>query len=128
MPINFRFPLDISSQGHFSSNYDTKEATRENIKLTLLTRRGERVMSDVGIDPTVFGLFEQQNKANDVIIESEIRSIFNKYFDSLKLEYVKILRAEDRKDIADNQIVILIAYSFKNIAEENDTLAILVNV
>ena len=42
--INFKFPLKSYRRGFFQGNTDTISAVRENIKILLLTQKGERVM------------------------------------------------------------------------------------
>ena len=42
--INLKFPLKSYRRGFFQGNTDTISAVRENIKILLLTNKGERVM------------------------------------------------------------------------------------
>ena len=42
--INLKFPLKSYRRGFFQGNTDTLSAVRENIKILLLTLKGERVM------------------------------------------------------------------------------------
>ena len=42
--INLKFPLKSYRRGFFQGNTDTISAVRENIKVLLLTTKGERVM------------------------------------------------------------------------------------
>ena len=42
--INFKFPLKSFKQGFFQGNQTTKSAVREDIKVLLMTVKGERVM------------------------------------------------------------------------------------
>ena len=43
--INYSFPLRKFRQGFFEGNQDTIRAVRENIKILLMTKKGERVIN-----------------------------------------------------------------------------------
>ena len=62
MGINLKFPLRSYRRGFFEMNNTTTAAVRENIKILLMTVKGERVVNpSVGTNiPTLMGqLFEQ---------------------------------------------------------------------
>ena len=62
MGINLKFPLRAYRRGFFEMNETTTAAVRENIKILLMTVKGERVVNpSVGTNiPTLMGqLFEQ---------------------------------------------------------------------
>ena len=62
MGINLKFPLRSYRRGFFEMNNTTTAAVRENIKILLMTVKGERVVNPgIGTNiPTLMGqLFEQ---------------------------------------------------------------------
>ena len=62
MGINLKFPLRSYRRGFFEMNNTTTAAIRENIKILLMTAKGERVINpSIGTNiPTLMGqLFEQ---------------------------------------------------------------------
>ena len=62
MGINLKFPLRSYRRGFFEMNDTTTAAVRENIKILLMTVKGERVINpSIGTNiPTLMGqLFEQ---------------------------------------------------------------------
>ena len=61
MGINLKFPLRAYRKGFFEMNNTTRDAIREDIKILLLTKKGERVVnSTIGTNiPILAGqLFE----------------------------------------------------------------------
>lgn len=125
-PINFKFPLGRGVLGMFDTNNNTKDAVKENLKLTILTSKGERLVKDIG-SSYHFDLFKQQKEEVEEGIKDHTQEIFEQYFQFLKLDNIEILTAEDNNAIEDNQVLVRITYSFRGIENFSDELQIILS-
>ena len=69
MGINLKFPLRAFRKGFFEMNNTTVDAVREDIKILLLTKKGERVVNPtIGTNiPILLGeLFEPIKKVENL--------------------------------------------------------------
>lgn len=126
MNINFKFPLRIGPLGFFDMNNDTKDAVKENIKLTLLTNKNERLVTNVG-SSFHYDVFNQSEDEIDSIIKDQINSTFKEYFDYIKIDKINIIHPNDINKLNDNDIIISIEYSYKGINGFSDKISILLN-
>ncbi len=81
--INLRFPLRAENRGLFATNKTTLDSIKENIKILLLTSKGERVINpDIGTNvPILSGqLFEQINKVElETRMTAEVSNAFKNW-------------------------------------------------
>jgi len=120
--INYSFPLRKFRKGFFEGNQDTIRAVRENIKILLLTKKGERVVNGgIGTNiPILLGsLFEQIVPAElEVRIRSEIESAIRVWMPEIKLVSLKLYSEDTVGGIGvsldTNQVLIRMKYVLKN--------------
>lgn len=125
-PINFKFPLNTGPLGFFRTNNNTKDAVRENLKLTILTNSGERLINEVG-SKYVFDLTKQSKEEITKFIEDHTEELFDAYFNFLRIEKIDVLDSSDNESIGDNEVLVSIKYSFRNIEQTQDEVSILFN-
>ena len=112
--INMKWPLGNFRQGFFQGNKDTISAIREDIKILLMTVKGERVMHrNMGTSlPILDGqLFEPtQNVEVTEKIRMEIESQIEIYLPFITLESVNIFTSEDDDKLTINQVRVSMSY------------------
>jgi phage baseplate assembly protein W len=116
--INYSFPLRKFRQGFFEGNQDTIRAVRENIKILLMTKKGERVINGgIGTNiPILLGsLFEQiVPEEMEVRIRSEITNALRTYMPEVKLTSLKLYFEDNANEIGAvlerNQVLIRMKY------------------
>ncbi len=123
--INFKIPLRNGSLGQFDMNTNTKDAVKENVKLTILTSIGERVVSGVGSNYH-YDVFTQSKEEVQTAVIEHTNEIFEKYFDFLKIESIEVLVQEDNAAIAANNVYVKIIYSFKGIDQFADEISFVI--
>tara|TARA_R110000803_G_scaffold67767_4_gene129526 strand:+ start:243 stop:650 length:408 start_codon:yes stop_codon:yes gene_type:complete len=100
----------------FTSNYQTKDAIKNNLINFLLTNPGERIENPTfgaGLRAYIFTQIE-----NDSLeyIKEDLQSKIDDNFPNINLEELEVLR-----DVSENTIQIIITYSVPN-TDINDTL------
>ena len=116
--INYSFPLRKFRQVFFEGNQDTIRAVRENIKILLMTKKGERVINGgIGTNiPILLGsLFEQiVPEEMEVRIRSEITNALRTYMPEVKLTSLKLYFEDNANEIGAvlerNQVLIRMKY------------------
>ena len=115
--INFKFPLRSENAGFFAQNDTTVAAIREDIKILLLTSKGERIIhSDLGTNISVFSgeLFEQINPTEiQMRLETEIRSTLEQWMSHIKLTNLEVILEGEEDDtigIERNDVLIKMNY------------------
>ena len=112
--INFKWPLGQFRRGAFEGNADTKSAIKEDIKVLLMTIKGERVMHrDMGTTlPILSGqLFEPIKKVELIQkIKLEIETQVETFLPFLNLQSVNLLTSEDDDSLKINQIRVSMSY------------------
>ena len=126
--INFSFPLRWGNSNTFSVNKTTLDAVKENIKILLLTKKGERVVNpDIGTNiPMLSGeLFEQINKVEmQTRMTSEISSAFKQWIKNANFAGLEIFTQED-DSLKKNDVRVKIFYQLaKGGINDNITLRI----
>jgi len=119
--INFKLPLNVGNLGAFEMNDNTKDAVRENLKLTILTTKGERVINDVGSKYN-FDVFTQTKEEVQTAIISHTNEIINTYFPFLQIDSLDVFTQDDNNAIEDNQVYVKLIYSFKGIEGFSDQI------
>ena len=125
MPINFKFPLNNSEAGYFDTNKTTKDAVKENVKLTILTNQGERIISNVGSKYSL-DFYENSKEEIDENIKQHTKEIFQNFFQYLKLDEIKIIHSEDDKRVPEGNVLIGMKYSFNGVDDFTDEITILI--
>ena len=116
--INYSFPLRKFRQGFFEGNQDTIKAVRENIKILLMTKKGERVVNGgIGTNiPILLGsLFEQiVPEELEVRIRSEVEAAIKTWMPEVRLTdlkiYTEINAQEAGVSLDRNQVLIRMKY------------------
>ena len=123
--INMRWPLGNFKQGFFQGNKDTISAVREDIKVLLMTIKGERVMhKNMGTSlPVLDGqLFEPIKKIEITEkIRIEIQSQVEIYLPFISLQSVNLFTSEDDDKLKINQIRVSMSYLIKDTQAMSDT-------
>ena len=116
--INMKWPLGNFKQGFFQGNTDTISAIREDIKVLLMTIKGERVMHrNMGTSlPILDGQLFEPIKNAEVTekIKMEIQSQVEIYLPFISLQSVNIFTSEDDDKLKINQIRVSMSYLIKD--------------
>lgn len=116
--INFKWPLKAFRHGFFQGNTNTRTAVREDIKILLMTIKGERVMHrDMGTTLPILGgqLFEPIKKIELIEkIKLEIETQIKVYLPFLNLQSVNLLTSEDDENLKINQIRVSMSYLIRD--------------
>ena len=116
--INFKFPLKSFKQGFFQGNQTTKSAVREDIKVLLMTVKGERVMDkNMGTNiPILAGqLFEPITKVEmSEKIKMEVTTAIEIYLPFLSIQNVSVITNEDDPNLTVNQVRVSMNYIIKD--------------
>ena len=112
--INYKFPLRSYRRGFFEGNTDTISAVRENIKVLLLTLKGERVNdANMGTNiPVLQGqLFEPITREETFEnIRLEIETAIKRYLPYISVKNIKMITQEDEPNLGNNRIRINMTY------------------
>ena len=99
MTLSIIFPIEMNSQtnagiaGH--PNSDTTAAIKQNMKMLLLTRKGEYVFdADFGVGLHDY-LFENDATISTPLIEGQIRSQTRTYMPYVEIDNINILLESD---------------------------------
>ena len=116
--INFKFPLKSVNRGFFQGNQTTVTAIREDIKILLITVKGERVMNkNMGTTiPILAGqLFEPIHQTELLEkIKLEITLAIETYLPFLSLQNIDLTTSEQDSNLTVNQIRISMNYIIKD--------------
>ena len=134
MGINLKFPLRAYRKGFFEMNNTTRDAIREDIKILLLTKKGERVVnSTIGTNiPILAGqLFEPAIKEDlEPQITLEVRRALERWMQYVTLESLQVFTAADvPRGIAlqQTQILVVMEYLVNNAEAMRDSIQLTVN-
>ena len=129
--INLKFPLRSYRRGFFEMNTTTMGAIREDIKILLLTKKGERLVNtDIGTNiPTLAGqLFEpHKREILEEQIASEIRGALASWMPYVKLQGLNVYSDVDAPPgytVQVNQALVLMQYTLENANGMRDSLAL----
>ena len=129
--INLKFPLKSYRRGFFQCNTDTISAVRENIKILLLTRKGERLMhAPMGTDIANLNgqLFEPEIK--DEVFENlrlDIESAIKQYLSYIRVINIRMITQDEEPELGNNKIRISMDYTITDQSAIVDTINIGVN-
>jgi len=129
--INLKFPLRSYRRGFFEMNTTTLAAVREDIKILLLTKKGERLINpDIGTNiPILAGqLFEPHNReVLEQQIGAEIRGALAAWMPYVKLKGINVYSDVDvppGRNVQRNQALVLMQYTLENASGISDSLAL----
>ena len=128
--INYSFPLRKFRQGFFEGNQDTIRAVRENIKILLMTKKGERVINGgIGTNiPTLLGsLFEQiMPEEMEARIRSEVETAIATWMPEVKLTslnlYFEDTAGNAGVSLERNQVLIRMQYVLSSLPAAGDSV------
>ena len=108
--IDLPFGRQPDGDGYFASTKTTMDAVKNDIKLLLMTQRGERLFQpNLGMNIRRF-LFEQITEDTEIEIENDIVDTFSRWLPFVQLSDILIdLKNQDR-----NQIKIEVKFNIAN--------------
>ena len=125
--INLKWPLRSVDRGFFYGNKTTINAIREDIKILLMTVKGERLMhKEMGTNiPILAGqLFEHIDKTELLErIRMEITGAVETYLPFINLQNITMLTSEDDPGIKINQVKISMSYIVNSMEAANAHLS-----
>ena len=134
MGVNLKFPLRSFRKGFFEMNNTTLAAVREDIKVLILTNKGERVINPaIGTNiPILMGqLFEPIDREEmESQIGAEIRSALETWMPYVTLTDIEIFRKEDNLrgfNLQENDILVKMQYSLNNAEGLRDSIQLQIN-
>ena len=129
--INLKFPLKSYKRGFFQGNEDTLSSIREDIKVLLLTMKGERVMhGNLGTNiPLLQGqLFESITQTETFEqIRLEIEGAISTYLPFIKITSLRMVTQEEEPALGNNKLRIRMQYTLVDQLALSDTVNITVN-
>ena len=118
--IDLPFGRQPDGDGYFASTKTTMDAVKNDIKLLLMTQRGERLFQpNLGMNLRRF-LFEQITQNTVIEIENDIVSTFEKWLPFVQLNDIRVDIGNQDK----NQIKIGIDFNVVNIPTELQSVGV----
>ena len=129
--INLKFPLKSYRRGFFQGNTDTISAVRENIKILLLTLKGERVMhGEMGTNiPVLQGqLFEPISRDETFEnIRLEMETAIQSYLPYIRILNIKMITQNEEPTLGNNKIRISMSYAISDQSALVDNINLTLN-
>jgi len=129
MGVNLKFPLRSYRKGFFEMNNTTIDAVKEDIKILLLTKKGERVVNpNIGTNiPILLGeLFEPIKKEEmEARIGAEIRSALDTWMPYVTMDAIEIFTSDNPPtgtNVNENDILVRMAYTLQNAGGIRDSI------
>lgn len=125
--INIKFPLEDDKEKNnlFMLNYVTKNALVSDLKLLLLTKKGQRYyMSDYGTNLEKF-IFQPEDGITQDEIISDLRDSVRNYMPEITITNVNFYTSEDTgyEDMKDTEIRVLIGFTYADdVFSDNGTI------
>ena len=108
------------NQGYFATTKTTMDAVKNDIKLLLMTQRGDRLFQPfLGMDIRRF-LFEQITDDTGIEIENDIVETFQTWLPFVQLQDIKVDLGNQDK----NQIKINITFNIRNAPTELESVGV----
>lgn len=134
MGINLKFPLRSYRKGFFEMNQTTVDAVREDIKVLLLTKKGERVVnSSIGTNiPILAGqLFEPVKREElEFKIKNEIKDALANWMPYVSLESLQVFTEVDKPRgiaLSPTQVLVSMSYKINNSDALRDSIQLTIN-
>jgi phage baseplate assembly protein W len=127
--INIRFPLedDVEKNSLFMLNYVTKNALVSDLKLLLLTKKGQRYyMPDYGTNLEKF-IFQPEDEITEDEIITDLRDSVREYMPEIAITSVNFYTKQDAgyEDMEDNEIRVSIKFTYSDdVFSDNGTVDI----
>ena len=129
MGVNLKFPLRSYRKGFFEMNNTTIDAVKEDIKILLLTKKGERVVNpNIGTNNTYsirWTFFPIEKKEMEARIGAEIRSALETWMPFVTMDKIEVFSAADAPhgtNINENDILVRMAYTLQNAGGIRDSI------
>ena len=129
MGINLKFPLRSYRKGFFEMNNTTLDAIREDIKILLLTKKGERVVNpSIGTNiPILMGELFEPIKEQEMSsrIGAEIRTALEAWMPYVRLDNIEIFSQDTvpgGTSLNPNDILVVMHYILHNHAGLEDSI------
>ena len=129
MGVNLKFPLRSYRKGFFEMNNTTIDAVNEDIKILLLTKKGERVVNpNIGTNiPILLGeLFEPIKKEEmEARIGAEIRSALDTWMPYVTMDEIEIFTSDNPPrgtNVNENDILVRMIYTLQNAGGIRDSI------
>tara|TARA_R100000773_G_scaffold44385_1_gene45344 strand:- start:1410 stop:1826 length:417 start_codon:yes stop_codon:yes gene_type:complete len=129
MGVNLKFPLRAFRKGFFEMNNTTLDAVREDIKILLLTKKGERVINPtIGTNiPILLGELFEPIKKNEMEarIGAEIRDALESWMPFVRMDSIEIFTTDNPPigtNINENDILVNMTYTLLNAAGITDSI------
>ena len=130
MGINLKFPLRAYRKGFFEMNNTTIDAVKEDIKILLLTKKGERVVNpSIGTNiPILLGEMFEPIKKNEMEsrIGAEIKDALSTWMPYVTLESIEIFTTSNPPpvgiNIRENDILVSMSYILENAGGIRDSI------
>ena len=129
MGINLKFPLRSYRKGFFEMNNTTLDAIREDIKILLLTKKGERVVTpSIGTNiPILMGELFEPIKEQEMSsrIGAEIRTALEAWMRYVWFDNIEIFSqdtAPGGTSLNPNDILVVMKYSVLNMGGISDSI------
>ena len=118
--IDLPFGRQPDGDGYFASTKTTMDAVKNDIKLLLMTQRGERLMQpNLGMNIRRF-LFEQITDDTAIEIENDIVDTFETWLPFVQLQDINVdLGDQDR-----NKIKINVTFNLRNVPTELQSVGV----
>lgn len=128
--INFKWPLTTRGRGFPDSNRNIQTAVRENLKILLLTGKGQRLMyPNMGTNFMQKYMFEQIDKEEMTIsMEREVRQQVQEYMPEIQITSFAVKDFnDDNANIGKNELVISLRYIMTGLGGFADILTLRFN-
>ena len=128
--INFKWPLKTRGRGFPDSNRNIQTAVRENLKILLLTGKGQRLMHpNMGTNFMQKYMFEQIDKEEMTIsMEREVRQQVEEYMPEIQITSFAVKDFnDDNANIGKNELVISLRYIMTGLGGFADSLTLRFN-
>lgn len=125
--INIKFPLedDKEKNGLFMLNYVTKNALISDLKLLLLTKKGQRYyMPDYGTNLEKY-IFQPEDGTTETEIIADLRQAVRDFMPEISISSVNFFTNSDAgyNDLDDNELRVLISFTYADdVFSDNGTI------
>lgn len=105
-PLGVNIPIRIGKSGYFDQSFDDKTVAKNNLRMLLSTRRGERRMNtDFGSSVWEY-LFENMSESSPEIIKDMIKRDVGEWMPEIIIKSIDISQKEENSNIYTLQLTI----------------------
>lgn len=129
--INFKWPLKANSRGFPNSHRSFQGAIKEDLKILVLTKRGERLMHpDMGTKIAAHGsvMFENVDtkEIRELLLE-DIKETVTKYLPAVEIVNLVVQDSNTSARLGNNELLINIIYAVRGTNGFSDQISIRVS-